>query len=174
MTENADGLPDGALLRHPTEADQPRIVASVDQWFGSRRAVPLLSRSSFRHFAGTSWLIADGAGAPIGCLIGFVSPTRPGEAVLQVVAVDPNHRRRGLGRRLVAAFEADVGDGAARVTRAVVWPDEPIAVGFFHGLGFRPESEPGTQRLWGVPAWPDYDAPNEDRAVFVHVIDRPG
>jgi ribosomal protein S18 acetylase RimI-like enzyme len=169
-----DALPAEATLRRPTEADQPGIVGAVDQWFGSRRPIPLLARAWFRHFGGTSWLATTATGAPIGYLLAFRSPDRPEEAVLHLVAVDPNLRRRGIGRFLVARFEDESRAAGARVASAVVWPDEPLAVAFVRGVGYAPESGPGTQRLWGVPAWPDYDAPGEDRAVFTHALDGPG
>jgi len=171
---NADVLPAGAVVRRPTEADQPGIALAVDQWFGTRRPIPLLARAWFRHFGGTSWLVAAADGQTLGYLLGFLSPERPGEAVIHLVAVDPNRRRHGIGRLLVSRFEAEAREGGAGLARAVLWPDEPIAVAFFRGLGYRPEDGPGTQRLWGVPAWPDYDAPGEDRAVFLRSLDSPG
>ena len=30
-------------------------------------------------------------------------------------------------------------------------------------MGFAPDDGPGTQRLYGTPAYPDYDADGEDR-----------
>jgi ribosomal protein S18 acetylase RimI-like enzyme len=167
-------LPGGARLRRPTEADQPAIVGAVDQWFGSRRPIPLLARAWFRHVAGTSWLVAGGDYATLGYVLGYHSPDHPEEAVVHLVAVDPNLRRRGIGRVLVAHFEDEARAAGARIARAVVPPDEPIAVAFFRGIGYRPEDGPGTQRLWGVSAWPDYDGPGEDRAVFLHGLDGPG
>ena len=101
-------------------------------------------------------------------------PSQPDEAVVHVIAVDPNLRRRGIGRVLVARLEDEARAAGARIARAVVPPDEPIAVAFFRGIGYRPEDGPGTQRLWGVPAWPDYDGPGEDRAVFLRRLDGPG
>jgi ribosomal protein S18 acetylase RimI-like enzyme len=157
-------------LRRPTEADQPRIAAVVDHWFAGRRVWPLVSRAWFRHFAGTSWIIEDTGGRPLGLLIGYRSPDRPTEAVLHLVAVDPNHRRQGLGRALVEAFLRDADAGDASVARAVAWPDDPIAIAFFHSVGFEPEAGPGSQRLYGVTAWPDYELPGEDRAVLVRTL----
>ena len=57
------------------------------------------------------------------------------------------------------------GRGATTIT-AVAWPDDPVAIAFFRSLGFEPDSGPGTQRLYGVTAFPDYDGPGEDRAVL--------
>jgi ribosomal protein S18 acetylase RimI-like enzyme len=174
MADGMPVLPEGARLRRPAEADQPTIVGAVDQWFGDRRPIPLLARAWFRHFGGTSWLVAAGDGAILGYVLGYRSPDHPEEAVVHLVAVDPNVRRRGIGGVLVARFEDEARAARARIARAVVPPDEPIAVAFFRGIGYRPEDGPGTQRLWGVPAWPDHDGPGQDRAVFLHALDGPG
>jgi ribosomal protein S18 acetylase RimI-like enzyme len=154
-------------VRRPTEADQPRIAAVADHWFAGRRVWPLVVHAWFRDFGGTS-LIADAPdGSPRAFLLGYASPARPEEAVLHLVAVDPNHRRRGLGRLLVEAFAGDAVASGATIVRAVAWPDDPIAVRFFQGVGFEPEAGPGGQRLYGVPAYPDFEAVGEDRAVFI-------
>ena len=160
-------------FRRPTEADQPRIAAVVDHWFAGRKVWPLVGRAWFRHFAGTSWIAQDEGGRPHGFLVGFRSPDRPAEAVLHLVAVDPNQRRRGVGRALVEAFIRDADANGAAVVRAVAWPDDPIAIAFFRSLGFEAEAGPGSQRLYGVTAWPDYELPGEDRAVLVRAL-RPG
>jgi len=157
----------GLTLRHPTEADQPRVVAVVDDWFAGRRVRHLVVRAWFRHAASTSWLAEDATGQPIGFAIGYLSQDHPDEAVLHLVAVHPSHRRRGIGRALVESFLADVS--AARVTTvtALAWPGEPGAIAFFRSLDFRPDDGPGSQNLYGTPAWPDYESGGEDRIVFV-------
>jgi ribosomal protein S18 acetylase RimI-like enzyme len=164
-------------LRRPTEADQPRIAAVVDDWFAGRRVRHLVVRAWFRHVASTSWLAEDDAGQPIGFLIGYRSQDRPGEAVLHLVAVHPSHRRRGIGRALVESFLADVagtvGRGATgeRTVTALAWPGEPIAISFFRSLGFRPDAGPGSQNLYGTPAFADYETRGEDRIVFQRPLD---
>jgi GNAT superfamily N-acetyltransferase len=164
----ARALPDPALvLRHPTEADQPRIVGLVDDWFGGRRVRHLVVRAWFRHTASTSWLVEDDGGHPIGFLLGYRSQDHPSEAVLHLVGVHPSHRRRGIGRALVESFLADVsGPGVTTIT-ALAWPGEPIPTAFFRALGFAADDGPGSQNLYGTPAFPDYEAPGEDRIVFV-------
>ena len=113
----------GSTGRASPSAIRPRptsraIVAVVDDWFGGRRVRHLVVRAWFRHVASTSWLAEDGAGQPIGFLIGYRSQDRPDEAILHLVAVHPSHRRRGIGRALVESFLADVGvapeDGRGR------------------------------------------------------------
>jgi len=154
-------------LRHPTEDDQPRIVGVVDEWFSGQRVRHLVGRSWFRHFGSTSWLAVDAAGRPVGFLLGYRSPDRPTEAVVHLVGVDPNHRRRGIGRTLVEAFVADSERAAVGSVTALAWPGEPPAIAFFRAVGFRPEGGPGSQNLFGTTAFPDYEGAGEDRVVFV-------
>ncbi len=155
-------------FRHPTEADQPRIVGLVDDWFGGRRVRHLVVRSWFRHVASSSWLTEDAAGHPVGFLIGYRSQDRPREAIIHLVGVHPSHRRRGIGRALIGSFLADAAEAGVTTVTALAWPGEPIAIAFFRATGFRPDDGAGTQNVHGAPAYPDYEAPGEDRIVFVH------
>jgi ribosomal protein S18 acetylase RimI-like enzyme len=152
--------------RHPVEGDHRGLAGVVDHWFAGRRVGQLMSRSWFRHFGRTSW-IADGERRrPEALLIGYLSQDRSSEAVIHLVGVDPNRRRRGVGSALVDAFVDDVHRRGATTVSAVAWPDDPVAIAFFRSLGFEPETGLGTQRLYGVSAFPDYDGPGEDRAVL--------
>jgi GNAT superfamily N-acetyltransferase len=157
-------------FRHPSEADQPRIVGLVDEWFGGRRVRHLVVRAWFRHVASTSWLAEDEDGAPIGFLLGYRSQDRPDEAVLHLIGVHPSHRRRGIGRALMESFLADVAAGGARSVTGLAWPGDPIPIAFFRALDFRPDAGPGSQNLYGTPAFPDYEADGEDRIVFVRAL----
>jgi ribosomal protein S18 acetylase RimI-like enzyme len=162
------GEPREIVLRHPTEEDQPAIAAVIDDWFGGRRVVHLAGRTAFRHNGSTSWIATTADGKPAGILLGFRSQDHPTEAVIVLVAVDPNRRRHGIGRRLIEAFVGGVGVGGPGASEAVAvaWPGEPRAIAFFRGTGFVPDSGPGTRSLWGTPAYPDYEAPGDDRIVF--------
>ena len=161
------GLRGEPVLRHPTEADQPRIVAIVDEWFAGRRVRHLVTRSWFRHVGATSWLAEDPDGHPIGFVIAYRSQDHPDEGVVHLLAVHPSHRRKGIGRALLGAFLADAAEAGVVTVTAVGWPGEPIAVAFFRALGFALDDGPGTQNLYGTPAHPDYEAHGEDRIVLV-------
>ena len=160
-------------FRRPIEADHAPIVARIDDWWGGRRTHDLLPRLWFQHMTGTSWVVDDASGAPVGFLVGFISPDTPGEAYIHLVGVDPNHRRSGIAKALYTRFSEDVaGRGVRRIT-AITWPANRISVAFHLAMGFRPTDGPGTQRLYGTVAFPDYDYPGEDRVVFVRDLDVP-
>ena len=157
-------------FRRPTDGDHARLVAQVDDWWGGRKIHHLLPRLWLQHFTGTSWIAEDKDGAPIGFLIGFVSPDHPEQAYIHMVATSPNVREQGLGRALYERFFEDVrGRGAHRVT-AITWPANRVSVGFHRAMGFVPDDGPGTQRLYGTPAYPDYDGEGDDRTVFSREI----
>jgi GNAT superfamily N-acetyltransferase len=154
-------------FRRPTDADHPAVVAIVDEWWGGRKVRALLPRLWFEHFAGSSWIVESGEGRLLGFLVGFISPDHPSEAYIHMVGTNPNHRKRGLGRALYERFFEDVRANGARRVSAVTWPGNQISVRFHTAMGFRPHDGPGTQRLYGTVAFPDYDGEGEDRVRFI-------
>jgi len=153
-------------LRRPVEADHARLVGQVDEWWSGRKVHPLLPRLWFQHFTGTSWVAEDESDRLVGFIVGFVSPDRPGEAYVHMVGTSPGHRRRGLGRTLYERFLADVAERGIRRVTSVTWPGNRGSIAFHRALGFDAEVGPGTQNLYGTPAYPDYDADGDDRVVF--------
>jgi ribosomal protein S18 acetylase RimI-like enzyme len=157
---------DEIVLRRPVEADHPRLVGYIDDWWGGRNLHPVFLRMWFRHFSGTSWVAEEPSGRLVGFLVGFVSPDHPDEAYIHLVATSPNLRRVGLGRRLYERFIEDVRARGVRRVSAITWPGNRVSIGFHRAMGFSPFEGPGTQNLYGTPAFPDYDAEGEDRVVF--------
>lgn len=159
-------MTDALRFRRPTASDHRFLVGVVDEWWGGRRLHQLLPRLWLEHFAGTSWVVEDDRARIVGFLVGFVSPDHPDLAYVHMVATSPNHRRSGLGRALYERFFDDVRSRGVRQVTAVTWPGNRVSVGFHRALGFRIDDGPGTQRLYGTPAYPDHDAEGEDRVVF--------
>jgi ribosomal protein S18 acetylase RimI-like enzyme len=83
-----------------------------------------------------------------------------------MVATSPNHRRQGLGERLYGRFFDDVAGRGVRRVRAITWPGNRASVKFHLAIGFRIVDGAGSQNLYGVTAFADYDYPGEDRVVF--------
>lgn len=173
--------PDDLAWRHPEDADHRGLVALVDDWYGGRRVHAAFGRFLLRHFASTSLLAQRPNGRDMqvaGYLVGFVSADQPTEGFVHTAAVNPNLRRRGIGRELYRRFELLAAARGARSLVAHVWPGDPIAVAFHRALGFGEQGGPadpgpgGAMRLYGTLAFPDYDYPGEDRAIFVRPIAR--
>jgi ribosomal protein S18 acetylase RimI-like enzyme len=152
------------LYRRPAEDDHDWIVRRIDDWAAGRAARHMLPRVWFRHFTGTSWIADRGDGRPVGFAIGFLSPDHPNVAVLHAVAVDPARRRAGIGRELVTRCIADAIERGARAIRATAWADDRPTIAFLRAVGFELLDPPGGQRLYGMPAIPDFDEPGDDRA----------
>jgi ribosomal protein S18 acetylase RimI-like enzyme len=155
-----------ARFRRPVESDHRFLVDRVDEWWAGRRLRQLLPRLWLQHFSGTSWIVEDEGGTAIGFIVGFISPDHPDQAYIHMVGTSPNHRRMGLGRALYERFFEDVRSRGVRRVTAVTWPGNRASVDFHRALGFTPADGPGTQRLYGTPAYPEYDAEGEDRVVF--------
>jgi len=153
-------------LRRPLEADHRVLVGQVDDWWGGRALHVRFPRLWFQHFTGTSWMAEDEEGRVAGFLVGFISPDRPDEAYVHLIATSPNHRRQGLGRMLYERFFEDVRTLGVRRVSAITWPGNRVSVGFHLAMGFTPSAGPETQNLYGTPAYPDYDAEGDDRVAF--------
>jgi GNAT superfamily N-acetyltransferase len=160
----------GIRFRRPTDADHPALVGQMNEWWGGRKMQLLFPRLWLQHFTGTSWLAEDEAGKPVGFLIGFISADHPDEAYVHLVATTPNRRRAGLGRALYERFFEDARARGARRVTAITWPGNRVSVGFHRAMGFTPAEGPGTMNLYGISAYPDYDAEGEDRVVFTRSL----
>jgi ribosomal protein S18 acetylase RimI-like enzyme len=161
---------DGAVplsLRRPVEADHPRLVAVVDEWWGGRRMRAMLPRLWLQHMTGTSWIAETGDGRLRGFIVGFVSPDHPDTAYAHMIAADPNLRRAGVGRTLYGRFFEDMRARGVRHVTAVTWPGNRASIAFHRAMGFSVDDGPGTQPIYGTPAHPDHDGEDEDRVVFL-------
>jgi ribosomal protein S18 acetylase RimI-like enzyme len=172
-------------LRHPTEEDLAAIEGRLRDWLEQHGSMGP-GRAWSRNLAATSWLAeADGAdaeaaeagepgaaqaGRPLGILLGLASTNAAGEASIQRIAVDPEFRRRGIGRALIIRFsDAQERSGASRLS-ATCRPDDRPSLAFFAALGFRPNAGPGSRTLYGVPAFEDWEGPGEDRVLLERPI----
>jgi GNAT superfamily N-acetyltransferase len=158
-------------FRRPVEADHRRLVVVVDDWWGGRQLSHLLPRLWLQFFAGASWIAELADGAPAGFLIGFVSPDDPTVGYVHMIATNPNHRKHGLGRDLYQRFCDDVAARGVREVRAITWAGNRVSIAFHTSIGFRVDDGPGTQRLYGTTAYPDYEGDGRDMVVFRRRLD---
>src|SRR6516165_3526013 len=135
-------------IRHLSPADHPLVISVIDQWWGGRPMVGKLPRLFFEHFTDTSFA-AEREGRLAGFLAGFVSQSRPGEAYIHFVGVDPAERGHGLGRLLYEAFFQAVRARGCELVRAVTSPVNLGSIEFHRRMGFEPET--GDAEVNGVP-----------------------
>ncbi len=149
-------LPDGVRVARPRDYDS--ITAVVDAWWG-RPMLDLLPRLFLDHFH-TSSLAADvDAGAVEaglrGFLIGFASPSLPGEAYIHFVGIAPSERGCGLGRLLYETFFDAARTAGCHTVSAVTSPVNTPSIAFHRAMGFSAKG-PVT----------GYDGPGHDLVSF--------
>lgn len=159
------------VFRRPVEDDHRRLVGVVDDWWGGRKLSHLLPRLWLQFFTGTSWIAESADGELGGFLIGFVSPDDPSVGYVHMIGTNPNLRRRGLGRELYRHYCDDVAARGVREVRAITWAGNRVSIGFHTAIGFRVDDGPGTQRLYGTTAYPDYEGDGLDMVVFRKRLD---
>jgi ribosomal protein S18 acetylase RimI-like enzyme len=154
------------IFRRPVEADHPRVLAVLEQWWGglggaegARYRAALLPRLFFQHFATTSTVAERPDGGLAAFLIGFLSPAEPGTGYVHFVGVDPAVHRTGLGATLYQRFFDDAGSAGAHTVRAVTSPINTTSIAFHRALGFAVS-----------PVASDYDGPGHDRVCFTRTL----
>jgi ribosomal protein S18 acetylase RimI-like enzyme len=155
------------MIRHLEERDYDSIISVIDEWWGGREMSHLLPRIFFTHFRPTSFAVEQ-SGRVIGFLAGFVSQTDPQQAYIHFVGIHPEHRRRGLGRRLYTHFFDTVGGLGCKIVRCITSPVNRNSIAFHTRMGFKIEHVAGD--CDGVPCTLNYELNGENRVLFVKVL----
>jgi len=95
----------------------------------------LVPRLFFQHFTDTSFVVFDEARLRA-FLIGFLSQSRPEEAYIHFVGIDPGYRGRGLGADLYERFFAIVRQHRRRTVRAITSASNAGSQAFHRRMGF--------------------------------------
>ncbi len=142
-------------IRPARPSDYARVFPCVDEWWGGREVSHLLPMVFFVHFEGTSFIADAEDGSLAGFLCGFLSQTNPDEAYVHFIAVAPEQRRHGLGRRLYETFFEAARAHDRKVVHAVTAPVNTTSIAFHEALGFEIER-----------VLSDYGCPGEERLLF--------
>ncbi|MEU9604330.1 diaminobutyrate acetyltransferase [Streptomyces sp. NPDC048057] len=113
-----------------TVIETPRVEDGAAIWRIARDSEVLDLNSPYsyllwcRDFAATSLVARDATGGAIAFVTGYVRPDRPEALVVWQVAVDRDHRGRGLAGTLLDALTARVTEGrGVREVETTVTPD---------------------------------------------------
>lgn len=140
------------IIRGITKADFDYIVRVLDRWWGGpsgERAHPV-----FFYELGEKALIAEEDGEVVGFLLGFLAPTSPPTAYVHLVGINPDHRRKGVGKELYAQFIERAKRADARRIKAITTVGNEGSVRFHEALGFTADEDA------------DYAGPGRSRVVF--------
>ncbi len=160
-------------LRNPLEDEVVELDARLADWCeppSRGRARPDLAPPLRGHLAG--WPKPRPTARLIGVLLGFRSAgparrgRRPGRGG-RSGAPSPRHRAEPSS----SGSPPRLPRRAATSLLTVPWrPDDRAGLAFLRDLGFAAEAGPGSSRIYGVPAYPDWDGPGEDRALMQRAI----
>lgn len=156
-------------MRHGSQADRPawrvtsgepapdaveRLLRMLPRWFGIESSVIEYVAAARTRPAYLAWPDGQQAAQPSGALL--AARHFPASAEIYLMAVDPAWHRRGVGRALVAALEADlIAEGVEFLqvkTQGPARPDAGYAKTrqFYAAVGFSPLEE--IHGLWpGIP-----------------------
>ncbi|MDQ3036388.1 MAG: GNAT family N-acetyltransferase [Myxococcota bacterium] len=154
-------------IRGITKKDFDHVASVLDRWWGGpsrEQAHPI-----FFYELGEHALIADDDGEVIGFLLGFmtgerttgerttgegVAPAVPRVAYVHLVGIHPEHRRRGVGKRLYEVFTERARQADASRIKAITNVGNDGSIDFHRALGFQ------------VTLDADYAGPSRPRVVF--------
>jgi GNAT superfamily N-acetyltransferase len=85
-----------------TKADFDQIVLVIDRWWGG--PISTIAHPIFFYELGEHALVVEEQGEMIGFLLGFITHGEVRTGYVHLVGIHPDHRRRGVGRLLYAAF----------------------------------------------------------------------
>lgn len=152
-------------IRAITKADWDELVSVLDRWWGGPSrdlAHPILF-----YELGSLALVADEDGQMRGFLLGFIAepaglaaaadPAGPPErtAYVHLVGIHPDHRRRGVGKRLYEVFLDRARLLGATRAKAITTLGNEGSIAFHRALGF------------DVIEDANYAGPGRGRLVFV-------
>ena len=118
-----------------------------------------------RDFGDTCFVAVD-KGRIVAFLLGIISQTNRRIGYVHNICVDPNWRRRGIGRRLYQRFMSKIADQGCRRVFLIVNPANRVSIEFHKRLGFEECLDDELVELGGVKAIRDYNGPGKHMVVL--------
>ena len=145
--------------RKITKGDFDHIVEVIDRWWGGPMAN--FAHPMFFYELGDNALIVEDDNRLVGFLLGFIVFKAPKTGYVHLVGIDPDFRRKGVGRILYETFtERCRGLGCERM-KAITTPGNEGSIRFHQALGWTPSEVD------------DYAGPDRRRIVFMKELGRP-
>lgn len=126
-----------ARIRDPDPRDMQEILNIEYKCFPDPYPMALLRQLHSTNPDG--FLVAEADGKILGYVIGIIRWGKTGHILS--IAVDPSHRRQGIGSALMASIMARLRAKGARVIRLEVRKSNLGAQQFYLNLGFRLKEE---------------------------------
>lgn len=123
----------------------------------------------FIHFNNTSYIVERGDEV-VGFLIGFLSQTCNESAYIHFAGVSPEHRNRGIGKRLYQRFFTACTSQGRTIVISCTSPINKLSVGFHLSMGF--SIEPGDSTVDGLATSLHYLRENDPKVIFKKELQR--
>lgn len=140
-----------------TKRDFDTVVEVIDRWWGG--PISTFAHPIFFYELGDAGLVVESDdGEIIGFLLGFVAqqPVRTG--YVHLVGIHPDHRRKGVGRRLYASFTERCQGLDCERLKAITTIGNEGSIRFHLALG------------WAAQETDDYAGPGRKRVVFTKAL----
>lgn len=149
----------GMETRPLAKADYDHVVSVIDRWWNGPSSAP--AHPIFFYELGRLARVVEADGVIVGFLLGFICPDEP-VGYVHLVGIHPDYRRRGVGRLLYAAFEADCRREGCGSLKAITTLGNEGSVRFHQAQG------------WTMGEVEDYAGPGRLRIVFTKTLGSTG
>ncbi|MBN1172999.1 MAG: GNAT family N-acetyltransferase [Micromonosporaceae bacterium] len=150
----------------------PQLIPGVERLIGMGAPYLRLRGSSdywlYSQLFSSTCPVALDDGQVLGVVIAFRSQDDPDDVYIQDVVTHPDHRRRGLTRRLLGSVRHQAEEWACRRLYLTSEPENTAAHAAWLAIGFT--NMPGDRVDHGVSVIENYKGPGMDRAVYEWLI----
>jgi GNAT superfamily N-acetyltransferase len=147
---------------------EPGLIPAVEVLIGLGGPYVRVRTSSdywlYASLFSTTCPVAMDENEVVGVVIAFRSQDNPDDVYLQDVVTRPDHRRRGIARRLIATIHRQAAVWECKRLYLTSEPDNTTAHGSWLALGFT--NSPGDQTIDGISVISNYKGPTKHRAVY--------
>ncbi|RJQ75423.1 diaminobutyrate acetyltransferase [Pseudonocardiaceae bacterium YIM PH 21723] len=145
---------------------QPSIADGAEMWRIARDSKELDLNASYsyllmaRDFWSTS-VIAKVSGKPAGFVTGFLRPSAPNTLVVWQVAVDQDHRGKGIARQMLQALVDRCSRQGVWFLETTITPDNNASIGLFTSLAEQVRAPIVRTDLFASDHFPDEHKPEQ-------------